>query len=228
MVILVILLFLDFRYGIGRASFTLKTFELLSVLVLGFFSYPVFKLGLKKLDKFEDEIFYDIDSGRLGFEGENTVAGWLQQILPKDKYTILQNFALPKHLFDIDFIIIGPKGIIVLETKNLTDHYQFSNDEFLKIKNNQKILLSPKYDPRDQLRRHVYHLIKFFEVNRYSDLRILKALVFIDANRISINGNTGIYIASGFDSLKKFLDSATLDVLYTPEFCEKLKQVLSK
>ena len=226
LLILLSLLFLDFRYGFSQKSFTSKTLEILFVFILGFFSYPVFKLGKKKLDIFEDKIFNDADKAKLGFEGEDTVESWLKQILPKNEYTILSNIILPECNFDIDFIVVGPKGIILLEAKNFTSHYQFSDGECFKIKDGKKILLTRNYDPRDQVQRHVSSLTKYLESKGYSNLRILKALVFINADLISINGSTGIYIANGFDSLKRFFDNSTLDNSYTPEFCEKIKQVL--
>src|ERR1035437_4094597 len=206
LLVFIIILVLDFRYGIGRANFTIKTFEMLFVLLLGFSFYPVVMSAKRRLDKFEDKILDDADSARLGFEGENTVAEWLKQILPKDKYFVLPNFVLPGHRFDIDFIVIGPKGVIILEVKNYTGQFQFSDDEYFQIKNGQKNVLPPSFDPRDEARRHAYYLRKYFELNGYNNVRILKAVVFVNANRMSIDGNTGVYVAGGFDSLKKFLD----------------------
>jgi len=225
---MIAILIFNVSYGIKWNSLTIRTFELLFVFSSGFAFYPLLMLASNKLDKVEDKILNDAKNARLGIEGEDTVTNWLKQILDNKEYIILPNLVLPGHHFDIDFVVIGPKGIILLEVKNHTGKYQYSNDEYYQIKNGNKIILPPNFDPREEVKKHSYYLRKYFEFNGYNDIRILKAVVLIDEKSVIIEGNTGIYIASGFDSLKKFLDNTTSDIKYTPEFCEKLRQVLVK
>jgi len=224
---LILILLIDVVYGIGRANFTFEVFEMLFVFAVGYMSYPLFNILLSKLLKKEDEILKDWGNAELGFKGEDTVADWLKQILLTKDYIVLPNVVLPNQSFDFDFIIIGPKGVIVLEVKNLTGKYHFSNDEYFGIKNGQKKVLPPYFDPREQVKKQIFSLREYFELKGYSNIKISKSVVFIDKNLISIEGNTGIYISAGYDSLKNFFDGITLDSNYTTEYCEKVRQVLS-
>ena len=160
-VLFIIILFLNYRYGISKANFTFTTFVLLFAVLIGFILYPLVMLMRNKLDKFEDGILDEANSARLGFEGENTVASWLEEILPKTGYIVLPNVILPKHRFDIDFVVIGPKGVVVLEVKNRTGKYHFSNDEYFEIKNSKENILPPSFDPREQISKHSYYLRKY-------------------------------------------------------------------
>lgn len=126
--VLLIVLFLDIKYGIGKINFTYKTIEILLSALFGFIFYPVL-IGIKDVgSKVADKLLDDSDAARLGFEGESTVAVWLQELLPQDRYRVLPNVVLPNHKFDIDFVVVGPKGVIVLEVKNFTEQVKFFNE----------------------------------------------------------------------------------------------------
>lgn len=224
--ILAIFLLLDFYYVFSKTNLTIKTLEILLVFFFGYFMYPIYFSIRKKFNDIGDNILFEAGSARLGLEGEKIVYDWIKNILPEKEYIILSNVVLPKHKFDIDFIVIGPKGVIVLEAKNFTGQFHFSNDEYFQIKNQKRNVLPQSFDPREGVRRHIYHLREFFERNNFNDIRILKALVFVKEDNISVDGNTGIYIAKGFNSLKYFLDGITTDPIYTPEYCEKIRKIL--
>jgi len=224
---LIAILLLDIVYGIGRANFTIEVFEMLFIFAIGYMFYPLYQFLLGKLFKTEDKIIKDMDNAELGFKGEETVSGWLKQILSAEEYIILPNVVLPNHRYDIDFIVIGPKGIIILEVKNFTGKFHFSNDEYFEIKNGKKNALPPFFDPREQVKKQTFDLREYFELKGHGNARILKALVFVNKDSITIDGNTGIYVVNSLDSLKNFFDNITLDINYTPEYCEKIRQILS-
>jgi len=224
---LIAVLVLDIIFGIGRMNFTIQVFVMLFIFACGFMFYPLFQFLNGRLSILEDKILKDWNIAELGIKGEDTVMDWLKQILPGNEYIILPNVVLPNHRFDIDFIVIGPKGIVALEVKNFTGKYHFSSDDFFKINNGQMNILDPLFDPRSEVRRHTFSLREYFELKGHSNIRILKAVVFIDKSLVTIEGNTGIYIATGYDSLKSFFDNMTLDDNYTSEYCQKIKQILN-
>jgi len=223
---LILFLFLDIKYGIGKVNITFRILELFFAFLFGFIFYPVFSLVLKKTDKIADKLLDDADAARRGFEGENTVAGWLKQLLPQDSYRVLRNVKLSGHKFDIDFIVIGPKGVIMLEVKNFTEQRCFSEDEYFQVKNSRKHVLPLKDDPREEVRYHLYYLRKQFESKMPDRVRISKAVVFLNENDVIFEGNPGIYIANGFDSLKRFIEGVSEDSKYDDSFYRKIENIL--
>ena len=57
-----------------------------------------------------------------GIQGESAVAELLQS-LPND-YFLLNDVVLPGHPGNIDHVVIGPCGVVVIETKNYSGHVQ--------------------------------------------------------------------------------------------------------
>lgn len=181
----------------------------------------------KKMDAKLNILTKNIDSAKLGVEGEKIVAGWLNQLFPKDRYAVLPNVVLPGHKFDIDFIVVGPKGVIMLEVKNFTEQRCFSEDEYFYIKNGRKYVLPASDDPRQEVRRHLSYLRKQFEnIGLDSSVRISRAVVFLNEKDVVFEGKTGIYIANGFDSLERFTEGITEDLRYDASFCHRIEEVL--
>lgn len=224
--IFILVLVLDYQYGISRTNFTFKTFEMLFVFFLGFLFFPIVWKLQGKLIEVNDNLQADADAAKLGMEGEKNVAVWLNEHLPKDTYSIISNVQLPGHKFDIDFVIIGPKGIIVLEVKNFSDKVYFSEDEYFKIIDGQKYFLPVDDDPRVQARRHSDCLKKYFELKGAKGIKISKAVVFIKPDACGIEGKMGVFIISGREKLKQYLNSLENCPDYTPDFCNKLVQQL--
>ncbi|MDO8585263.1 MAG: nuclease-related domain-containing protein [bacterium] len=225
---MVVFLYLDLRYFFSNTSFTLKTVELLLATFIGYIFYPIHSAFQKRVDEIQEKILIEAGSAKLGFKGEDKVAEWLEESLPTDKYSILRNVTLPEHKFDIDFVIIGPQGVIVLEVKNFSDQRTFIEDEYYQVKDGQRYVLSVDFDPRFQVQLHVYYLRKYLEDNGLRDVRILKAIVFPKSDAANVIGSVGVYIASGLDALKRFFDGATFDPRYTSELRSRIKAVLSK
>ncbi len=223
---LLAILFLDIKYGIGKINFTTQTIQILISSLFGFVFYPVF-IGIKnRSGKIADKLLDDAYAARLGFEGERTIADWLKKILPQNSFRVLPNITLPGHKFDIDFIIIGPKGVIVLEVKNFTEQVKFLNDKYYLFFGGKWLLLSSDQDPRDEADRHSYYLKKYFERNAINNVKISRAVVFLKDTDALIKGKTGIYIANGFDSLKRFIEGVTEDSRYDASFCNRIENVL--
>lgn len=103
------------------------------VLIFGliclFFSfYLTFILGIIGLII----IIYGYDKGiswKKGLNGENLVADYLNS-LSKENF-VFNEVNLPNSRGNIDHIVIGPKGIFAIETKNLTGSFVVDDDVWL-------------------------------------------------------------------------------------------------
>ncbi|MFZ2803627.1 MAG: nuclease-related domain-containing protein [Patescibacteria group bacterium] len=63
----------------------------------------------------------------VGAAGEDAIGKQLQRLSPN--YYILENLVLNKKHGNIDFVVIGPKGVAVVEAKSHRGSFYFSNNE---------------------------------------------------------------------------------------------------
>jgi len=218
-------LFLDIKYVINTSP-AYRTVELSIAILLGFASYPIATKALNKMKKIEDELTKESRCAKLGSDGENSIGEWLSELLPKKSYKILRNVNLPGHKFDIDFVVIGPKGIFVFEVKNFSDQITFSDDEYFKIIDGKKRVLPIDQDPRTEIKKHAYALRKHFENRELYNLIISKAVVFGKKNAAILNGKPGVYIINGRESLINYINRANELPEYTKEYCQTIIKCL--
>ncbi|MDP1620163.1 MAG: nuclease-related domain-containing protein, partial [bacterium] len=150
---------------------------------------------------------------------------WLKEVVKKEN--ILRNITLQNTKFDIDLMVIGDKGIIAIEVKNLSNPVCFEDDEYFYEKNGNKALRSPKDDPRFKFKKHIYFLIKYLEKNELGFVKIKKILVFTNG-KVSWDGKAGIYIIKDKNSLENYINKLEVDPELTPQVCEKIKTLLDK
>lgn len=97
-----------------------------------------------------------------GEAGENEVAQSLGMVLD-DRYTLIRNLVLPDAKADIDGVLVGPFGILVLEVKDFTSRniYKCEGDRWFYRKPGQRyraMKKSPTKEAqfnRDRLRRYL-------------------------------------------------------------------------
>ncbi len=217
----------NYHYGISKTSFTFKTFELLFSFFLGFSFFPVFRELQKNLFKIEDKILAEESSAKRGIEGEKEVAKWLFELLPKEKYTTFPNVKIPGYEFDIDFVVNGPKGIVLLEVKNYINKVIFENDNYL-VKYNLGYSLCKQVDPRNKLRYYEGRFREYLADNNRNKIKINSAIVFLKEDAAWIEGETGMFIIRGREALKKYIQALYDDENYSPELGEKLNALLKK
>ncbi|MBD3387392.1 MAG: hypothetical protein GF416_00375 [Candidatus Altiarchaeales archaeon] len=69
---------------------------------------------------------------RVGFLGEEAVKEVLRSL--SDSYILLSGLVVPPNRGDIDYLVIGPNGIFVVEAKNYGGRISCDGDEWKKIK----------------------------------------------------------------------------------------------
>jgi len=226
LVLMILFLIVDIKYGIKYSSFTFKTFELLFSFLTGFLFFPAVRLVFKKIDKIEDKIISQSNSAELGIEGEETVNLWLEELLPKENYKIFRNVELPKYKFDIDFVVTGPKGIILIEAKNFSKNVCFDNDDYL-VEKLEKLEICHN-DPRKKILYYEQKFREYLEENRVVGIKINSTIVFSEGNNVTLNGKTGIFINRSRKDLNRYLMSLYDDPNYKKDINEKLNKLMEQ
>lgn len=199
--------------------------SILSIIVL---FYPIIKLEAwiskryidPKLDHYSDEG----KKARLGFEGEDEVCGFLEKLFDSNKYSILRNIEFPGEKFDIDFVVVGPKGIFILDAKNYSNKVAFSEKGYKYFEGKKSY--SSSADPRKGLDWKTNYLKNFLSSNGLGGAKIRKVIVFPKENSADFGKKVGIFIANGFEALKKYVDNLNTDPICTLEYCSKVKILL--
>ncbi len=217
------------KYNLG--SINKESFLAFSFLILGFISCLIFLGIIKLINNFFSKSDSEINKARKGYEGERLVYLKLIKIPGFSQYNIIQNFKIPGRKFDFDFLIIGPKGLVVLEVKNSASSYIFTEKEAIKVNGSgysqERTSLFGNCDPRLKLINHCKSLNYYLKSVGLGEIKARKALVFINSI-ISIEGKSKVFIISKLKELDKYFNNLEDDNRFTPEFCEvvadKLKQ----
>lgn len=205
-------------------------YGMIATLLFGFFLYPLNTKSVDWLDKKTDPMIEktirDAHSGRLGFEGEDTVYKWLTEIVGKE--AIVRNRTFIRRAgneFDIDLIAITSKGVIAVEVKNYTNPRYFELDEYFQEKDGKRVLLPPGNDPREEAKKHAFVLQNFLNTNGFEKVRVTKIVAFANG-LVSWDGKTSVFIAKDKESLKYYIDGLEIDSDCTPEACKEIKSLL--
>lgn len=83
---------------------------------------------------------------------------------------------IPGRKFDIDFVVVGAKGVIVVEVKNFTNRVCFENDEYFQEKDGRRIPLSPDDYLRLEVKKHTFALSKYLALNGFDEVVVKKIL----------------------------------------------------
>ena len=181
---------------------------------------------LERSFEMEDKILDGIDHAKLGKEGEDMVYTKLNKILDRNFYTLYPNFKIPHGRFDIDTIIIGPKGIIIFEVKNYSKPVIFDGDDvYLKEGEGP---MRPDWDPRYEISRHSYSFLEYLRKGGFNEIQTRKAIIFPKNNSVIIrNGaRTGIYVISGVDGIDEYIKNTPDNPRFTKEYCNNINQYL--
>lgn len=207
-------------------SFVMFAVGTIAGLVIAFILFK----SINKLNFFLNNIELKTDIARAGDTGERLVYDELKKVLD-DSYTVYPNYIIPGHKFDLDFLIVGPKGLIVIEVKNFSNSTFFSGDQALSIKGSdykkETTKLVGNSDPRVRIRGYSRVLNNYLNYLNLKNINIKKVLVFAK-DHVIIEGKSEIYIVKKIYELDKYFDSLYLDEKFTLEFCDKLNEELIK
>lgn len=156
---------------------------------------------------------YFSKGNRKGRAAERKVAKALKKMSRKDNVRIMNNVYLPlyKKACEIDHLVIGKFGVLVVETKGVSGEITGSG-EFLthKIGKKTHTFRNPQYQNKTHMDNVAHHLKK----GRFFDIPVKGVVVFADKDVTYPKG-----IGMGIDTLKKFYQSlhsagVDTDVIY--------------
>lgn len=213
------------NYNIERAK-TYSSYVVLFTTLMGFILGRFWKPINDRLDKILGYYKVEFQRAYQGHKGEKKVENWLLNILDNN-YWRKSNFVIPGFNFDIDFLIVCPKGLIMFEVKNPTDLPIFMDGKvFSEDKKSQKLKPYP-YNPVDEFRKHRKAMTDYLETKGVTNINIKGALIM--AGGASISEWPGIHIIYNEQVLKEyFFNYLENDDQFTPEFCKKLAEILNK
>lgn len=172
----------------------------------------------------------NINKGKKGNDGEELAYLKLVKILDQ-RYKIYKNFKIKGNKFDLDCLIIGPKGLIVLEIKNSSNSYIFKEKEAIKVKGSgysqERTLLYGNCDPRIKLINYCKLLNNQLALVGLGHVKARKALVFVDSN-VNIEGKSVVFVIKNLGELDKYFSSLKEDDRFSLGFCEKIIKKLEE
>ncbi|MBP5993714.1 MAG: NERD domain-containing protein [Candidatus Moranbacteria bacterium] len=194
--------------NVTAAFATLSLFSLFLAIGLNIFSY---------LDRYEEKLFQNIENSKRGIEGERLAKELISKTVGTSHGAFF-NKDLPTG-GDIDCLILGKKGLILIEIKN------FSKQIRLPL-----FWTKGFDDPRNEAKRHATSLLEYFVENGYrKPLKIRKAVLYIN-KEVVYWGKQEVFNIRGLDRFAPYFFSLPLDSAITEQdiaeissFIEKLK-----
>jgi hypothetical protein len=187
--------------------------------IMGALLWILFRWLFKKLDTYIDNIDVNLGIAMAGDDGEVKVFEELKKVL-NDSYTVYPNYIIPGHKFDLDFLIVGPKGLIVVEVKNFSNATFFSEDKAMIIKQSDSAYkqettkLVGSSDPRNKIETHCKTLSNYLSYLEFNNINVKKVLVFAK-DHVTIEGKSNIYIVKKIYELGKYFESLYPDDRFT-------------
>jgi len=184
---------------------------------------------LDKISNYLDKLTFNLKNAIKGNLGEKKTFEKLQQILGSE-YKIYPNFHIPdpKLTFDNDAVIIGPKGIICIEIKNIKGNFDFIEEETYKYywhnKNQCRETFNEWNSPSKEVLRHSMVLQKWLEKKGINDIRPKPFLLLVGgmAEFHSKPNPRGYYVIKDLEKLPQTLQGTYEDGRFTEELCQSL------
>lgn len=184
----------------------------------------------RRLNDLTSDALLKLGNAIKGDEGEKQTLKKLQESLD-ERYKIYPNFVIPGKKFDLDVLIVGPKGILSIEVKNIGGIFDFIGDETYKHDrhngNSCIDTLNEWRSPTRELIRHCAYLEMWLQHKGISNIKIKKVIV-LAGNRHQVQKieNPSVFIATSVDRLGSYLQTVYDDPRFTPEFCDKVNRLL--
>jgi hypothetical protein len=195
---------------------------------LGFFVRPAFERASKKFDQWADKLLDEIKRFSKGIRGEEVVYQELKAILGTD-YFIKRNFEIPNGGYDIDMVVVGPKGIFVAEVKNVKDRTLFREDgEYYIDKDGQEKKKWKTFSYK--INQHGDGFRQFLHDKGLVDIVPRQVLVFAKKGVVKIDKGVklgGFWVCDGVEELRPYFERWPVDGRYTPAFCNEIIKALS-
>ena len=188
---------------------------------LGLFIFIIGVVTLVVAPKLINPLINDFKNYRFGKKGEDTVISTLKETL-NDDYVYILNYIIPNtRIGDIDGLLIGHKGIIIIEVKDWSGRFRVSGKEiFRKLKGD--IYRLYRKNPFDQVSQQQNYLEQFLK-EKGIELKITPIIVLVDGSIEAITSETGIFITENTK-----LTNHIFKLPIIPDFSETLTDKITK
>ena len=167
------------------------------------------------VDRYSDKLSKNIENSKRGIEGEESAKKIILETVGNNG-RVFFNKDLPTG-GDIDCLILGKKGLILIEIKN------FSKQIWLPL-----FWTKGFYDPRNEAKRHAVGLMKYLSKNGYSKpLKIRKAVLYIN-KEVSYWGKQEVFNIRGLDRFARYVLSLPLDSSITNQDMVEISSLIEK
>lgn len=192
--IILCLFFFLFKGGTWKALLQIFLPSQLIIFTIYYFSH----IYLVKAIKFKS-----------GIRGEERVLDELMKL--SDNYYIFRNIHLPEVKWDIDYIILGPMGVNVIEVKNIKGTIEYRDGELV---HNGKLLESKSVIT--QIRNQYWGLHNYLKSRLNNEIYITALLVFVQGQiDIQINPFKDITIIK-YTNLVDYLKKISINTYNYP------------
>lgn len=186
-------------------------------IVVLFLAWLLLKLGILLIKKYWN--------ARFGIEGEQKVQNELVGHLD-DSYTYIANYMIPgAKIGDIDGILVGPRGMFVIEVKNWSGKFRINSwDIFRHIKKDLYKLYRRNFIK--QTKRQVTFLGEFLQT-RGIEMVPSGIVVLVDSKIESIQGKTSVFVCELKDIVNT-LFRRNIKPEFTPEYIDRILSILAR
>lgn len=185
-----------------------------------------------RVDNFLDDAIGRLKSAYKGYLGEKNTFDKLSAILGSD-YKIYPNFVIPGTKFDNDFIIVGPKGIVSIEVKNISGKYDFIGEETyrhnLHYGNECLCKLSEYQSPSREIIRHCAALENWLGQQGFENFKP-KGLILLAGDNSLVNKiePTNYYVIKNLEELTGTLEKTKIDPRFNSELLQGITNLFNK
>lgn len=223
-----LILFIDLRWLILKAieNKPLPAITPAAAILLAFITYLLAFLVIKLLNLFAKKtewVFDDFHNGLKGLKGERIAYLELAKILPSD-YKIYPNLTIPGYKCDFDFIVVGSKGVFMIDVKNHEKQTIYKSDKAY-FKGPFNNLIQSVKDSRNSLDYEANLLENYFQGCDLGKIKISKAILYLNSESVRIDDYKNIYrvyIIRGTQGLKEYFNNSFEKHEFNIEKCENI------
>lgn len=183
----------------------------------------------------QNKIIEDLAKRRAGYNGESSLKYYLDY-LSSEKYHIFHSLRLHDgvHHFQMDFLILTPKFILIIEVKNYLGTLYFDPifNQLIRQHNDKEETFQ---DPLLQINRHKFQLSSWLAINKLTALPI-EALVVISNPQTTIKSLANqqqisqivIHSDKLLSEIRKIEQKHSTEILTEKEFKKLTRQLLKR
>lgn len=203
--------------------------------ILGLFIWVLLKVWgwcEKRMDAKIDEYHQAWKNAERGFKGEDLVNVELQKLLNPNEYHIFRNLVLKGRKSDMDFVIVGPKGVVLLEVKNYHDSKDSYTAKHQYYISKAKKSVEKDSDLREFVGWSAGQLEKYLAENDVDRVNVRRVILYVNPDSVEIKefgGNYNrVYLIKGLNKLGDYLATCKDDIRFTSDLFTKVNSILRK